>query len=176
MGLANFAPCQKSVIMKVLILQFFIFSSVAISVGVAEQRLNPAKRSSPFDDRYWLVESIIIHPALDLNRDGKPETDLLKLLPTCERDNVDLYRKDGLIITEWGTLNCDEDEENGIETGIWSFDPDTQTLTVEKYDSHEPIIAKVSTTTDNRIELLSTYISEKGFHTIKTILKSQIVN
>lgn len=128
-------------------------------------------QDSPFGNKRWALASSTISPALDVNGDGKPDTDLTILTQVCEKDDSELYTPEGTIITYRGKSRCEEDEEDEEETGTWEYDARTKTLTVHRYDSRRPVISKVVSVSAQQIELSSQHKSSSGTHTIKTILK-----
>lgn len=125
---------------------------------------------TPFGNKRWVVVSSTISPALDVNGDGKPDSDLMILTQACEKDDSEQYSEDGTIITFRGKLKCEEDEEDEEETGTWSYDAKTKTLTVHRYESRRPVVTKVVSISPQQIELSGQHKSAKGVHTIKTVL------
>ncbi|GGH21087.1 hypothetical protein FAZ19_15220 [Sphingobacterium alkalisoli] len=127
--------------------------------------------NSPFGNHYWAVSSATIEPALDLDMDGKPDSDLRALVPDCEGDDADRYLEDGTIVTDRGSKSCDIDEERQEETGTWSYDPSTRVLVMEKYDGSRPVHSHLESVSSTQIIFISRHSSAKGIHTVRTILK-----
>ena len=157
--------------MKSKTLHFVSLAAVAaILSGANWHNGATTAQDSPFGDRYWVIASVTIHPALDVDMDGKPDTDLLILRESCERDDADQYRSDGIIFTNRGSAHCDEEEEREEETGTWSFDPSTKTVIMEHYDSSKPVKASIVSASSTQVVLTSAHESAKGTHTITTTL------
>jgi hypothetical protein len=154
--------------MKTLYYTLLLVTTSLFSTGIYAQK-------SPFGDRYWTVTSITINPPLDVNLDGKPDTDLRILVPACEKDDAERYSDDVYIIIHRGTTLCDEEEERTEEFGTWSYDKKTKQLTVEKYDSEQVIEATVESASDSEIVFVSKHQSSYGSHTIRTRFKPKKV-
>ncbi|MCL4642122.1 MULTISPECIES: hypothetical protein [Olivibacter] len=147
--------------------------SLAAAIMVCSAAGRPAATTtiveeSPFGNQHWTMQAASIQPAIDLNADGKLDTDLMILIRPCERDDADLFRADGFIITHRGATSCEEDEGKVEETGTWAYNPSTKTLIMERYDGSKPIEGKLETITPNKITFVSTHQSSKGKHTIRT--------
>ncbi|SEL52826.1 hypothetical protein [Parapedobacter koreensis] len=151
------------------------FAAIAVTLAAAGRRNIPAVpiQDSPFGNQYWMVASATIHPALDVDLDGKADTDLLLLVPPCERDDADRYLDDGTILTNRGPVNCDEDEEREEETGTWSYDPATKTLVMEKYDGSQPVEAHLESASAQQIVFVAKHRSSGATHIIRTTLKTK---
>lgn len=128
------------------------------------------RQDSPFGDGYWILKSVTIHPALDVDMDGKPDTDLLILREACERDDASKYESDGLIRTDHGPTRCDDEEEREEETGTWSYDATTKILTMDHYDTDKPMTATVTSASSKQVVLTSRHESAYGTHMITTVL------
>lgn len=129
-------------------------------------------QKSIFGNRRWAVASSTIQPALDVDMDGKPDTDLTILLPRCEKDDTERYREDGIIETNRGRIKCDEDEEQEEETGTWSYDEASKTLTLDRYDSRKPVKGKVISVSASEVVFTVAHQSSAGKHTIRTVLRA----
>jgi hypothetical protein len=154
-----------------LIAAFSIFFSSVLCLGRSELRNSESQNSSPFGAHFWVVSSSTVHPAIDINGDGKPDTDLRIVVPDCELDDADQYQGDGTILTDYGRLSCDDEQEQQEESGTWSYDVTTKMLTIEKYDGGGSIQAKLESTSGTELVFVSELRSSKGRHTIRTTLK-----
>lgn len=154
-----------------LIFAFSIFSTSALCLGRSELRNSELQNSSPFGVHFWVVSSSSVHPAIDINGDRKPDTDLRIVVPDCELDDADQYQSDGTILTDYGRLSCDDEQEQREESGTWSFDVATKMLTIEKYDGGGSIQAKLESTSGTELVFVSELRSSKGTHAIRTALK-----
>lgn len=55
----------------------------------------------------WVRTSLVSTPAYDWYGDGVSDTDVLSILHPCEKDNLDIYRPDGVFVTDEGPTKCD---------------------------------------------------------------------
>ncbi|ADQ18012.1 lipocalin family protein [Leadbetterella byssophila] len=149
---------------------FKLFLKLTIALAICTS-LQASQYSSPFGNKYWIIESSTIQPALDLDLDGKPDTDILKITPACEKDDALLFRADGTILTHRGKVKCEDDEETEEETGEWTYDASSKKFTLHYFDSRKPVVATLTEISANRIVAVETHKSAKGQHTIKTVLK-----
>lgn len=157
-------------------MQFFdsikklLFSSCLIFLLSA---FNGYNSSSPFGNKYWLIESSTIYPALDINQDGRPDTDLSAYREACEKDDADLFKEDGTIITNRGKVVCDEYDKQEEKTGTWLYDPATKKLTIKKDESRKAAEYTVKEASANRVVLVTEHKSSKNVHTITTVFKAK---
>src|SRR5690606_49768 len=126
-------------------LQYSLFVALVSLVTSASAQDNP------FGNRFWTIASVTINPPLDVDLDGKPDTDLLILVPTCEKDDAERYQDDGLIIIDRGTKLCEGEDEKIEEFGTWSFNDKTKELIIDHYDSEKAIVTKVQSASSSEI-------------------------
>jgi hypothetical protein len=62
----------------------------------------------------WKISSATVSPAIG------GETDFLKTMPACSKDNLIFFKKDGSYKTDEGSTKCDPSDPQVIE-GTWSF-------------------------------------------------------
>jgi len=155
----------------ILITTLSIFPPSFLLVSQPEPFVTQFLNDSPFGTHFWVVTSSTVHPAIDIDGDGNPDTDLLIVVPDCELDDADRYQSDGTILTDYGRHSCDEEQEQQEESGIWSYDSGSKTLTMEKYDGGGSIQARLESTSGSELVFVSELNSSKGSHTIRTTLK-----
>ncbi len=131
------------------------------------------QQSSPFGSRYWLIESVTASPGLDILNNGKPETNLLKVVPPCELDDAVLYKPDGTIVTHRGKLKCEDEEEETEETGSYTYHPATKKLVQKNYDSRKTIEATLIESTPSKLVFISTLETGKGSRKITTVYRAK---
>jgi hypothetical protein len=155
----------------ILITALSILPPSFLPVSQPEPSVTDFSNDSPFGAHFWVVTSSTVHPAIDIDRDGNPDTNLLTVVPDCELDDADRYQSDGTILTDYGKHTCDEEQEPQAESGIWSYDPGSKMLTMEKYDGGGPIQAILESASGSELVFVSELNSSKGSHTIRTTLK-----
>lgn len=105
----------------------------ACTAGIGQSTTGKAK----FTDRYWTLSALKAEPALDWDLDGIPETDILKKLEDCERDDAIMFTSDHVVMEHRGSEHCDEEDDLERETGTWDYDGSSDALIVAT-DGHEP--------------------------------------
>lgn len=151
-----------------------LFQISVIACGVFGWQLFPSfetSTESPFGTHFWIIESAAITPATDIDQDGIPDTDLLKLVPDCERDDARQFRSDGSIVTHRGKIRCEEDEEVQEETGTWTFDSKTKKLVMKNDDSRRENVSTLTEARSNRLTFVSVTSGSKGSFTVRTVLR-----
>ncbi len=129
-----------------------------------------AKQENPLGNKYWVYSSSTISPALDINMDGKVDTDILKAAPKCEIDDAIRLDPEGVLMTHRGKVHCFEDEEVEEEAGTWTYNPKTKVLVLDFDDSHRASVMTLTEVSSQRITAVSTHESSMGKHTIRTVL------
>ncbi|MGX5819501.1 hypothetical protein ACWKWU_14995 [Chitinophaga lutea] len=133
----------------------------------------PAAQQAPFADKFWILESSVVTPAIDLNMDGKPDTDIRVMMEDCEKDDTEMYKTGGKLIKNTGNVKCDEDEESQFESGTWQYDAATKKLTHHHYDTEKPETVIVKEVSANRLVISREFTSNKGKHTITATLRAK---
>lgn len=126
-----------------------------------------------FADKYWVLESSVVEPAIDLNMDGKADTDIRVMLEKCDLDDAEMFKSDGKLLKDFGASKCDEEETNGKEVGNWKFDPATKQITSKHDDTEKPQVVTVKEVSGNKMVVTYKFTSSKGDHTITGIYKSR---
>lgn len=129
-------------------------------------------QDSPFGDKYWAVASLTISPAVDVDLDGKLDSDLRFLIPPCERDDIHRYQNDGTIITNRREIQCEDDEEKIEEVGTWTYDKNTKKLIIDKYETEKIEEAIVEVLSASKIVYVTKIVSSFGNHTVRATLKA----
>lgn len=136
------------------------------------QHADPAQAVA-FTDKYWHLESSTVSPAIDLNMDGKEDTDIRVMLQDCEKDDAEMFRKDGKVMKDEGAAKCDEEEEAISESGAWTYNAATRQLTVKHHDTNKPQTLTVKEVSGNRMVLSYDFSSTKGKHNITAVYKAK---
>ncbi|MBO9635499.1 MAG: hypothetical protein J7578_20510 [Chitinophagaceae bacterium] len=126
-----------------------------------------------FADKYWVLESSVVEPAIDLNMDGKADTDIRVMLEKCELDDAEMFKSDGKLLKDFGSSKCDEEETNGKEVGNWKFDPATKQITSKHDDTEKPQVVTVKEVSGNKMVVTYAFTSSRGNHTITGIYKAK---
>lgn len=52
----------------------------------------------------WVVQFIVLQPAIDLDGDGKPDSGMVPFLDACNRDDSVVFQADGKVIEDHGAV------------------------------------------------------------------------
>ncbi|WP_345232554.1 DUF5004 domain-containing protein [Olivibacter ginsenosidimutans] len=129
----------------------------------------PAKTG--FVDKKWVLESMTINPAIDLNGDGTAETDMMDFSDPCVLDDITTFRKDGKTVLNDGKLRCNEENPQERVTGTWSYDEATKQLTTQE-TGESPSTVQVVKIDDQHLVLKQEMTTDDGtVYTITVTLK-----
>lgn len=133
-----------------------------------------SQQKAPFADKYWILESGSVTPAIDLDGDGKADTDIRVMLEDCQKDDAEMYKTGGKVMKHDGKLRCDEEEEAVItEKGTWTYDAATKQLTSKDNSSSKPQTVTVKEATATKMVVTYVFTSTKGKHTINAVYKAK---
>lgn len=78
------------------------------------------------------LTALTFDPAVDIDGDGKVDSDLLKFMPACALDNTINFDKSGKLSGSEGANVCPGDDDNpvSIEASTWTYDPATRVLRI----------------------------------------------
>jgi hypothetical protein len=150
--------------------------SVLTIVLVTASFLKPVSNNqqAPFTGKYWILESSTVVPAIDLNMDGKPDNDIRVMMEDCELDDGEMYKADGKLMKDQGRKKCDEDDEQVMESGTWTYDAAAKKITVHHYDTDKPQTHTLKELSGNKMVLTYIFKTSKGSsHTITAVLKAK---
>lgn len=86
-------------------------------------------KTPAFVGKTFTVQSIKIDPAIDLNGDGKPGSELTEFLDACDLDDAVTFQPDGKLVEDHGTNRCDPNEARTEHTSNWSHNGGKITMT-----------------------------------------------
>ncbi|MBD2753644.1 hypothetical protein [Spirosoma validum] len=93
-----------------------------------------ASNNTPaFIGKNLTMTSFQVNPAIDLDADGKLDTDLTIFLRDCDKDNTVTFEKGGVMSGSNGPLSCSANEvAPSIKPSHWTYDPSTKTIRIVK--------------------------------------------
>jgi len=151
----NFLPC---LVLSALLL--FTFSSCN-----DDNDDMPATREvkDMLVDKKWKMQSWNLDKGIDLDDDGIPDTNLMSFIDDCDLDNTVIFRKEGKVFSNSGTVRCDADEAPERQTYDWTFDGKTQIVKlVEANDRDGADEWKILELTDTMLKVSFTLLPEDG--------------
>ncbi|SEM75437.1 hypothetical protein SAMN05216436_10788 [bacterium A37T11] len=123
--------------------------------GAACSKFNDKKEESNdtgFKDKKWIIDKAQVSPALDLDGDGQKETDIKSTYNECDLDDYTVYKGDGNMVNNTGSIKCEANEPQEEITGIWSYNESTHKLTMTE-TGEDPAIMDVVSSTSNQLFL-----------------------
>lgn len=91
----------------------------------------------------WKLSAFTVDPAVDVNNDGTPETDLYPIAApdSCTKDDITVFKTDQTYTREEGATKCDTTADQVFESGSWAFSENAKKLTLTKsLDSSSTIL------------------------------------
>lgn len=97
-----------------------------------DEAVEPADTSPAFVGKNLMMTSFSVNPAIDLDGDGKLDSDLLVFLRPCDRDNTIKFEKNGILTGGNGQLSCDADETDPstAKASHWTYNAQTKTIRI----------------------------------------------
>lgn len=80
----------------------------------------------------WQMAEFKLDPALDIDGDGKPDSDLMRFLRPCDLDNTIVFERSGRMSGDNGKVTCDDDHNDPAanKPGSWTYDNVTKLLRI----------------------------------------------
>ena len=100
------------------------------------QTVQPDSNSATlaFVGKSLVMTSFQVSPAIDLDADGKLDSDLTVFLRDCDKDNSITFEKEGVMSGSNGNLSCSDHEVASpiAKSSHWTYDPSTKTIRIVK--------------------------------------------
>ncbi|NML23434.1 hypothetical protein HHL16_21320 [Pseudoflavitalea sp. G-6-1-2] len=153
--------------------QLLTVSAVAATIAITAFAIPSAtEQSAPFTEKFWVLESGSIVPAIDVSGDGKPDKDIRAMLEDCELDDAEMYKSGGKVMKHQGKVKCDEEDETTMESGTWKYNAATKQLTIHHYDTEKPQTLIVKEVTATKMVCTYEFTTPKGSkHLITGVFK-----
>lgn len=120
------------------------------------------EQQTSFSDKYWILESSSIVPAADLNLDGKPDADLHAIMEECDKDDAEMFKSNGKLMTHHGNNKCNDDEEEVIESGTWKYDAAAKQITILQADVEKQLVTTIKELTANKMVAVQEFTDADG--------------
>jgi len=142
-----------------------VMSGWTISGAADGYSLQPLNRTATlqqanFTNKPWRLKTFSVSPAIDWDLDGKVETDILSKLEDCERDDLLIFRKDGIVFKDTGKKLCEDEDAGKREDGTWTYDAAGKRLILKQYDKSQ--VCKIVESSANRLVLTYQWKTPKG--------------
>lgn len=135
------------------------------------QPTNGMDGTPAFVGKNLMMTSFEVSPAIDLDGDGKVDSDLLVFLRPCDRDNTILFEKNGKMSGSNGNLSCDntETDPSTVKPSTWSYDAQTKTIRITTNNDPTDVSEwKVVEASANSLKVEVSVVEKQGSH--KTIM------
>lgn len=89
-----------------------------------------------FVGKNLVMTSFQVNPAIDLDGDGKLDTDLMVFLRACDKDNTLIFEKNGTLSGSNGQLSCSDDDADpsAVKPSHWTYNEQTKIIRIVKDD------------------------------------------
>ncbi|RIV20664.1 hypothetical protein DYU11_21760 [Fibrisoma montanum] len=101
--------------------------------GVEPQTGQPGNGTSvpSFVGKKWQMTAFTLDPAIDLDGDGKLDSDLTRFLRACDLDNTVTFERGGKMTGDAGRLRCDDSTDpSPVKPSTWSYDDQSKKLRI----------------------------------------------
>ncbi|UFH54296.1 hypothetical protein [Spirosoma sp. KNUC1025] len=98
------------------------------------ETVQPGGSEPAFVGKAMMMTSFQVNPAIDLDADGKLDTDLTIFLRDCDKDNTITFEKNGVMSGSNGQLSCSSDEADpsAAKPSHWTYNESTKTIRIVK--------------------------------------------
>ncbi|MVM41675.1 hypothetical protein GO730_35075 [Spirosoma sp. HMF3257] len=95
---------------------------------------DPGPAGPAFVGKTYRLDSFTLEPPIDLDGDGKADSDLTLLMESCELDNTIRFDTGGKISVGLGASKCPDDDPNDLNGGTWIYDEARSVLKITDRD------------------------------------------
>ncbi|GAB4025781.1 hypothetical protein [Spirosoma gilvum] len=111
---------------------FFMAAAATFILTAASYKLPSNSKSLAFVGKNLSMASFQVSPAIDLDGDGKVDTDLMAFLRPCDKDNTLTFEENGKVSGNTGTLSCSSEESLPVvaKPSHWTYNEKTATIRI----------------------------------------------
>ena len=99
---------------------FFMIVFLIISCKKDNNENNAKTKPELLTSVSWKRTALISTPAYDWNADGISSTDVLSIMWPCGKDNLDIYKANGILETDEGQSKCNPSDPQSW-TATWAL-------------------------------------------------------
>jgi hypothetical protein len=96
---------MKTKVVTLLIAAAFLTAGIT-SCRHKKDDPQPASVKEMLINKKWLATSMTIDPGVDIDGDGKIDTDWMQFIEDCEKDDLTVFADDGELLTLDGAVKC----------------------------------------------------------------------
>jgi hypothetical protein len=150
---------------------YLLLLAVAATVGFTscgkdDDETTPAKsKTELISSGGWKLASLTISPAIDLNGDGTPDSDLTPFVSACNKDDVTNFKSDKTYTMDEGASKCNAADPQVFENGTWSFSSDESKITLTPTGSPDSDTYTITELTESTLKYTETQSDSSGNYT-----------
>ena len=100
----------------------------------------------------WKRTALVSDPAYDWYANGTSDTDVLSYMWSCEKDNLDIYRANGIVETNEGPSKCSASDPQTWDA-TWAFADNETKIVINGVDEYT-----IDELTETTLRLRSTFV------------------
>ncbi|MBK8502717.1 MAG: hypothetical protein IPL46_11140 [Saprospiraceae bacterium] len=104
-----------------------IMSILLLASSCRKDNEDAIDRSKMLTEGAWQINALTIEPAIDWF--GTTVTNVYAQLPSCVKDNLTIFKTNGVVNYDEGSSKCDPNEPQ-TTTGTWAFNVDQTILSM----------------------------------------------
>lgn len=116
----------------------------------------------------WKITAMTVEPAIDWF--GTPVTNVYLQLPPCVKDDLTIFKSNGIVNYDEGASKCDPNDPQ-TTTGTWTFNTNQTILSITTNDGTESW--DVSEMTDSRFEAEYQVVEEGVTYSFFVVFEKQ---
>jgi hypothetical protein len=150
---------------------YLLLLAVAATVGFTscgkdDDSANPTKsKTDLISASGWKLSSLTISPAIDLNGDGTPDSDLTPFVSACNKDDVTIFKSDKTYTMDEGATKCSATDPQVFENGTWAFSADESKITLTPTGSPDADTYTITELNENTLKYTETQSDSSGTYT-----------
>ncbi|ARK13161.1 hypothetical protein A6C57_24055 [Fibrella sp. ES10-3-2-2] len=156
-----------NLLLRILIWPLLI--GLLLSAIACKQATEPVQPETPgsfvpsFEGVRWQITNIALDPAIDIDGDGRLDSDITNLLfRPCYLDNTLVFEHGGKLSSDNGKLTCDDDEPVPVKPSTWTYDSTTKKLRIIDGDNPAEIMEWSVIEASTRYLKVKTVLVEEG--------------
>ena len=106
---------------RLIIFLVVLISATIKSCKKSEDDNKPKTKTELLTSGNWMYTSCIVSPAYDYYGDGNPVTDIYSIMKSCEKDDFETFKANGIWEYNQGATKCDQSDPQILISEPWSF-------------------------------------------------------
>lgn len=119
---------MKRISLQTLVV-LFVFSALLLTTSCKKDEDVTPDKTELLTSGSWQMSALTIDPAIDWF--GAPVTNVFAQLPTCAKDDLTIFKSNGIVNYDEGPSKCDLNAPQ-TTTGAWALNFDKTVLTISR--------------------------------------------